>query len=527
MSQDPSQQGEPSSPPSPANAPAPGGRHGVRRVWKQGLRQLFSWPMLVALVLLLALEGGLRLARVPRPSREELLQGDPFQLWSMAPGTRDDLGIKVHVNQLGMRGAEISLPKPADVTRMLTLGDSSIYGFGVPDDAVFSQVMQRSLGPNIEVLNGAVGGYSTVQSLRFLQRMIAELEPEVLVIGSLWSDNTFDSFVDNDLLRQARISPERPTTTLYKVFSKSALFRLLEWTVQKEKPIEYRRIGFAPGHGTRLGLRRVEINDYAQNLDAMVRLGLDHGAHSLFIVLTNQDELAMGGGIHVWEPYRTVMRDTAARYGAPVLELTPLFQASGQPIPALFWDSMHPTVLGHRLLGEALVALLKQRGWPEQKLMTHPEGASDPLPRYTDPHVGQRDVVRLPSRPGMLGPQGSAADTQPGTGGPPNAGPPLQQTWIKGIVEGALPEAVRIQVDLLAPGAGVVMAGALDKARGFTIPAPVGVYGGLQVICDLRGDGPDPSDTSRRVEQSFEVVPGEKRLLKVQLESGTLAWVTP
>lgn len=497
--------------------------------WARQLqRQLLSWPMLVALLVLLGAEAGLRLAGLPRPPREDLLSGDPFQGWSMPPGRRHELGLLSNINTLGMRGAEITIPKPAGVKRLLALGDSSIYGFGVPDDAVFTQVLQRSLGPGFEGLNGGVGGYSSVQSLRFLRRNIAQLEPDVLLIGNLWSDNTFDSFVDNELLKAAAIEPPRSTYALYKTFSKSALFRMLERVILGEKPITYRRIGVSPGHGTRLGLRRVELNDYAKNLDELVRLGLEHGAHALFIVLTNRDEMMDAAGLQpVWEPYRAAMRDTAARYGAPMLELAPIYRATGQGAPALFWDSMHPTVLGHQLLGEALARLLRERGWPDTPLMSHPVARTEPLPHYDDPFLGQQGVVNAPARPGALGSPGPAQPIPSGanSGGPQYAGAPSQQTWIEGTLEGSWPQVGRVQIDLLGEGGGVVMAGALDTSRRFNIPAPIGAYSGVQVVFDQKGDGPNMGDQARRIDAPFEIRAGDKRLLKVTLEASTIQWV--
>lgn len=125
----------------------------------------------------------------------------------------------------------------------------------------------------------------------------------------------------------------------------------------------------------KIGLRRVEINDYAANLAALCRLA----DRAIFLLLPNREDLSPGPGGRAWNAYRDVLRDSAARCGAPVVDLPKIFSASGESADALFLDQMHPTALGHALIATALRTL-------------QPGAARDPGPSrlWTDPQDGRR-----------------------------------------------------------------------------------------------------------------------------------------
>src|SRR5574341_1741486 len=66
-------------------------------------------------------------------------------------------GKPVRVNSLGLRGAEISLPK--DAHKILLLGDSVLFGVGVDEENTMAALLQQALG-NYCFVNTAVIGYN-------------------------------------------------------------------------------------------------------------------------------------------------------------------------------------------------------------------------------------------------------------------------------------------------------------------------------------------------------------------------------
>lgn len=380
-------------------------------------RALFALTILA--VVLASGEGATRLlgadlvreARNPAPTVLEgspEMAGNPYLLWEMTPGTRHDLGVVAQVNQLGMRGPDPDPEPPPGVHRVLALGDSSIFGFGVGDDEVFTAVLDAALGDGVDVLNGAALGYSTFQTINLLELRGLALDPDVLLVGCLWSDNNFDAFVDRDLIAAYSSFGSRGVRRARQILGHSALFRVLDYRYRVlRKAPDYRTAGWMVGQGEHTGTRRVAIDDYARNLETIVSLAHDHDAEVAFILLANQEDLdATEPGRAAWEPYREVMRDTATRHGAPLLDVPQLFRESGLAASDLFLDVMHPSALGHRLVADGVASLFQERGWPPGPLERDP--VPGPLPAYEDPFVhgraGDGEVAGAPVAVGPASP---------------------------------------------------------------------------------------------------------------------------
>ncbi len=73
------------------------------------------------------------------------------------------LEIPIHTNSMGFRGSrEYQIQQPTSVTRILSLGDSFTFGWGVEDNETFSAQLEKQ-NSNFEVLNLGVSGYGLDQ----------------------------------------------------------------------------------------------------------------------------------------------------------------------------------------------------------------------------------------------------------------------------------------------------------------------------------------------------------------------------
>jgi hypothetical protein len=387
-------------------------------------------------------------------------------------------GVRVNINTMGLRGPEIEVPKPPDRRRFMTTGDSSIFGFGVQDDQVFSAVAARELGPEVEAVNAATPGYSTYETINLLHLRALAAEPDLLVVANLWSDNNFDSFVDKEVLARYAGFEQSLSSRALGLLSRSSIYRVMDWKMRlRGRSEQIQKVGWFIGKGEPLGLRRVEINDYAANLDNLARLARSRGAEVLFIIPPNNEDLvpaSEGSNGKAWDPYRQVMRDTAARYGAPLISMPEVFAASGKDRGQLFLDEMHPTALGHDLMGRELARVLQEKGWARGATLMG-EGKGGGMPTYEDPYVKGGASSKE-------GPQGSAV-----------AG----AAKVEGTVKADRYQKGQILLDAITPGEGqpTVLASAQVARPGpFSLNVGTADKVALRAYLDEDMDGPDADD---------------------------------
>lgn len=85
-------------------------------------------------------------------------------------------------------------PDPTATRRVLVLGDSYVWGWGVGQGEVFTDRLQTMLGPEVAIHNRGVNAYSTAQQLLVLERESASgAFDEILVV---FVPNDFDDNLD-------------------------------------------------------------------------------------------------------------------------------------------------------------------------------------------------------------------------------------------------------------------------------------------------------------------------------------------
>jgi len=112
---------------------------------------------------------------------------DPVYGWKNIPNWRAWTHLKpLSINSHGLRGPEIEPAKPPGMSRMLVLGDSFAWGYGVGDDEVFTRRLEARLlasGKRWQVLNSGVSGWGTDQEYLFLTREGFAYGPDVVVLA--------------------------------------------------------------------------------------------------------------------------------------------------------------------------------------------------------------------------------------------------------------------------------------------------------------------------------------------------------
>lgn len=91
------------------------------------------------------------------------------------------------INSLGTRGPLPPVKPEAGRRRILVLGDSFVYGQGVPvDDALPSVLQEKLQGP--EVINAGIPGYTLGQEYVFYREVLRDLDPDLVLVGFFMND---------------------------------------------------------------------------------------------------------------------------------------------------------------------------------------------------------------------------------------------------------------------------------------------------------------------------------------------------
>lgn len=306
------------------------------------------------------------------------MRADPDLIWIPQRGDPRDLSFDDDDSDA------VRLPR-----RVISVGDSSVYGFGVQDSEDFTAQLEELSRGQLRTLNCAGPGYSTYQSLRIVEAVVPREQPHLVIIANLWSDNNFDAFVDKEMLEERNRLLFRFAFYANRLLQSSAIWRYLLESTGATTAV---RAGWGRQNpsGYKVGPRRVAINDYARNLWSMVDLVEADGGEVLFIALTNDVMVEGFDAESPWTSYRRTMFDIAARRGYPAVDVTVPYRASGLSVEELFVDQMHPSKLGHRLIAEAILDLLTDRGWFEGRPIKDGSAPTEPLPTYEDRFVSQR-----------------------------------------------------------------------------------------------------------------------------------------
>jgi lysophospholipase L1-like esterase len=467
----------------------------------------------------------LELNASPKPSADEdnpNLMGNPYLLYELAPGERFEKGIEISINSYGIRGPEWSAQKPDGVRRVMALGDSSVYGFGVEDDQVFTALMDDALGAGVEVINSAVPGYSTYQIINLLEIRSLSLQPDLLLVGCIWSDNNFDSFVDRELLAAYSSFRNQRARWLHHQLERSALFSILDYKLRVLRKFpEERRVGWMLGRGEKVGSRRVPIDEYARNLETISELAERSGAELAFMVLPNREDLVSSHDSGAaWDPYRQVMRDTAARHGAPLMELPAHYVASGLSADDLFLDEMHPTAKGHQIWADLALSTLAERGWTEgDSILRDP--APGPIPDYSDPFVEGHHAPPPDEAAAMPSPGEEVRESVQ------QESPPAGGSTAAWSVSGTLlvpqeHDGIPVQLDVMEVGASQPV---ILGTRRLTNSGAFVVLLNKQVdrvafiaYLDTEGDGPGAGDMRIELHSAGLALPDEGKLEGVELD---------
>ena len=285
---------------------------------------------------------------------------DPDLFWRLAPGTTlspNPWMPGLVANRQGLREtAEVPLERPASELRILFLGDSCTFGWGLREqESLVAQVEAalRARLPDrpIQCINAGVPAYTAFQGWRYLVTEGLAFAPELVVVT--FGNNESISWDDrSDLEHWAAWQATRPPAGLQW----SALARLL-----------FRALATAPGKAAggppRPRLLPAEFRDV---LGRIAGASTHAGADVLYLSWPVRENLEPHRTADDRHPLQQVIAGLAAGpapRGLATLDLVPLAHrlADRHPLPELYVDGIHGTALANREYARAVADRIA--GW--------------------------------------------------------------------------------------------------------------------------------------------------------------------
>lgn len=195
------------------------------------------------LALALALEGALRLFwPQDLPFFSTLFVEDPVVGMRHMPHTRAPMGsetggpVRVRINSRGYRGREYPWDAPAGF-RILGLGDSFAFGFGVEEDDTYLARLERALSARrAEVINAGLAGMGPDNEARLLAADGPGLRPALVLVAFYVGNDLMDAVTGVARTRLRNGSPMVPDAILERWYRPLRPGRILPRPLARPAP---------------------------------------------------------------------------------------------------------------------------------------------------------------------------------------------------------------------------------------------------------------------------------------------------
>jgi lysophospholipase L1-like esterase len=308
-------------------------------------------------------------------------------MWTLRADMTEQFGAATSVDEHGLRAVE----RTGAPVRILTLGDSSIFGHALENPDTLHAQLREALaqhGIEADVLCGAVPGYSTEQTLLLLEEVGWDLAPDLLVIGTLWSDNNIDRFVDKEWMALLN-GPFSPVDRFLSGHSDAWQHLRLKLSPLPgaSTGVDFSPVGWIREPDPAPGRRRVSPTDYARNLDTILRQASSRGVGAVMLQPANPIRLEGEIDRSAWQAYFEILEGIAKRRGVPVVDAVESLKAAHLSVKDAFLDDLHPTGVANGAVAGDLARVLVEAGWPGKGLQ--PDPAPPPYDRtLRDPWLG-------------------------------------------------------------------------------------------------------------------------------------------
>jgi lysophospholipase L1-like esterase len=257
----------------------------------------------------------------------------------------------VTINSHGTRGEEFPAEKPAGTFRVLCVGDSRTFGWGLGDRDTYPAMLQDSLralvgkARRVEVINAGVNGWSWSQVFCYLRDIGLSYVPDVIVVADAYS---YTSFTEDR-------SPEFVGKMKRRVWVKNLLRRsaVYHYFIEYRFREAYFRLGELVFPADRAAPDPPTTDDpdavyYEKYINKVCELIHDARIPAILLHLPTEGEDATSRPAS-WR----IKREAAASYGMAFVDVTDPFLSSPTEL-FLHRDPLHQNATGNRLVAGRL-----------------------------------------------------------------------------------------------------------------------------------------------------------------------------
>ncbi len=268
---------------------------------------------------------------------------------------------RIKINSRGLRDEEIPLAKPANERRILVLGDSVTFGWGVSQGETFSDrmepVLREHTGSSWQVINSGVNGYNTAQEASYLRLEGMKYSPDYVLL--VYVSNDVDPPLDPNSITWRRY-PSWPSSlpeALDRLRQSSFLFQSAKLFARMHR-MDLARAGIVSDDDTTSGSPSKNVTDHPNwgySLTAMLDIARqcrEQGIPFLVAVISGFDTESIAL-LHEAE--------------IDAIDLSPASEGVSPDRAYVSRIDPHPSALVHEKMAVYLVDAMQQRGWLEER----------------------------------------------------------------------------------------------------------------------------------------------------------------
>lgn len=295
----------------------------------------------------------------------------------------------IYTNSEGLRDAEHPVSKSKDTFRILILGDSITFGYGVKAEESYPKVLERLLNSEgtgrYEVINAGIPGYGTAQEYLYLRESGLKYEPDLVIVGFFGNDfenNLYDGLFS---VREGKLVPggrakgaSLKNPILINILSNTAYIYIsqhshllnfiklrigafIERYVNKGRSEKFHKTLYSvkESEDTKASLEITKL--LFLEIDKLVK---DNGVRVLFLMIPSPEQLAPrrfgfeGDGYDVTLPLFK-LSGFSMKNSLDMIDLAPFLKDIGG---VFYVKEAHLTESGHQLIGEVLFNKIKRTG---------------------------------------------------------------------------------------------------------------------------------------------------------------------